>query len=706
MSVNSALRDEHIRHALHVQKFGRGEAEKIVKLLNASDEALMETIAKRVAMIEERGYDRGPTTTKRLQALRLETKAINDSVYKKVADGLQPDLEELAIYEAEWARATLSNALPVNLDLNLPTATFLKTLVTESPIDGHLLGSWVSKMSDARQARVEQAIMIGLTQGQTTDQIVTAIRGSRAKQYADGILQISRQSAQTLVLTATATVASEAREETYKSNSHVIKSVQNLATLDLRTSSKCQSLDGKVYPIDEPHPKPPFHPRCRTVQIPVTKSFRELGVDRDEVSARNRASMDGQVPGTTTLEPWARSQSPERQAEIFNSAERARMFREREVPFAQLYREDGSYRSIAELRQFGGDGRSIASTPPVEPVAQPAFDPINPRTTDATIVVIPRLQAQKSLDAMLAVGATDVRHETKAEFKGTVGKGWGKSTFPKEASDEAASMILAIHPELDAMADRFGIPRLRAYRAISGARTMGNMGDASMGVNFTYFNAWASKVGGGDADSVIKALVADRDAIHAELEAMRTKIDEIKAELKRIGTSDPRWVDVYDDYSDQAKAYNARIKAFNAAAKKAQAAQRKGQDTSSTWRPGDDVAKRPYNAADYFTGIDRARNVLYHEFAHHLHQAWKKEGRRSRANLPPLEIELGRVWAKKFHGVTADHIAARAAQASTYSTVDPHEWFAENFSLIMMGRRDLADADAINIIERLLNDRD
>ena len=67
MTVNSALRDEHIRHALHVQKFGRGEAEKIVKLLNASDEALIETIAKRVAMIEERGYDRGPATTKRLQ---------------------------------------------------------------------------------------------------------------------------------------------------------------------------------------------------------------------------------------------------------------------------------------------------------------------------------------------------------------------------------------------------------------------------------------------------------------------------------------------------------------------------------------------------------------------------------------------------------------------------------------------------------------
>ena len=348
MSANTILRDEAIRHALHSEKYSKGLATKIVKLLNSADAVLIETIAKRMALIDERGYDLAPATTKRLKALLVELRSVNDAVYSKVANGLKADLAALAEYEAEWAATGLSYATGIS-DLNLPTATYLRGLVERSPIDGHLLSSWTDAMSAARQARVEQAIRLGLVSGETIDQIVRRIRGSKAAQFTNGILQKSRTSAQTMVLTASATVASNARGEVYRANSHVIKKVQWLSTLDSRTSPVCQSRDGQTWPVDSDHPKTPAHPRCRSVLIPVTKSFKELGVDRDEVPAEKRASMDGQIAAKSTFEDWIGRQGQARQEQVFG-AERARMFREGRVSFRDLFRTNGEYKSLAELR--------------------------------------------------------------------------------------------------------------------------------------------------------------------------------------------------------------------------------------------------------------------------------------------------------------------------------------------------------------------
>jgi hypothetical protein len=46
---------------------------------------------------------------------------------------------------------------------------------------------------------------------------------------------------------------------------------------------------------------PPRHFNCRSRLRPVTKSFKELGVDAAEVPVSTRASMDGQVPADITF---------------------------------------------------------------------------------------------------------------------------------------------------------------------------------------------------------------------------------------------------------------------------------------------------------------------------------------------------------------------------------------------------------------------
>jgi len=48
------------------------------------------------------------------------------------------------------------------------------------------------------------------------------------------------------------------------------------------TCLRCASLDGQVFELGR-GPNIPLHARCRCVAIPVTKTWRELGIDRDEI---------------------------------------------------------------------------------------------------------------------------------------------------------------------------------------------------------------------------------------------------------------------------------------------------------------------------------------------------------------------------------------------------------------------------------------
>lgn len=365
-SANEYLRDEAIRHALHLEKYGKGLARTYVELLNSADDELVGKIAARLATADLKGFDPGPASTKRFQDMLTEVRALNSAVYQKAANGLKADLTELTQYEADFAKHSLSAATGAILPINLPPATYLAALVENSPIDGHLLKSWTDHMDSARMARVEQQIRLGLLQGEGMDSIVNRVRGTKAAQYADGALNVSRNSGQAFVLTANSTVAHSARDAVYQRNSRLVKSLQWVSTLDSRTSPVCQMLDRKIFAIGEPHPTPPKHLRCRSLLSPITKSFDEMGVPKADVSPAKRASMDGAVAGDTDFGGWIMRQSPERQDAVFGPG-RAEMLRKGEVSFKDLFKESGEYRTLDELRRSEGFGTAKPAAPKPSP---------------------------------------------------------------------------------------------------------------------------------------------------------------------------------------------------------------------------------------------------------------------------------------------------------------------------------------------------
>lgn len=696
MSTNSELLDLTIRHAIFLHRYSRGVENDIVKLLSAAEKDMVERLAARLALIEERGYDLGPASTKRLSEALEEIRAINEGVYSNIQTDLIKQLEALSISEAAFQAKALDSAIAINYATKTPAPALLKSLVTSRPMEGKFIKPLIGEMSAGNIGRIEQAIQLGMTNGESTDKIVRRITGTKANGYKDGVAETSRRSARAMVRTSVTHVSNQVAQETWKANESVIKGYRWVSTLDTRTTLFCAERDGKVFKVGE-GPVPPAHTQCRSMTVAVTKSFAELGLDKEDYTPAQRASMDGQVPAGDNFETWLRKQSVERQDEVLG-AKRGELFRSGKYKLRDFLDDRGNTVTLDDLD---------ASFAPVAKTVTPKatntpFSPINPAITNESITVKPRKAVAKSLDARFAANAADPRYDPMPEFRGSKATDFGKSQLGS-LTDEAASMMEALMSEADAIADQFGIPRLRAIKTGTGSWAA-RMGDGNLHINHTIFNGYAGQIG--TRVSPVAQLAAEKDALALKLKALREEIDAMKANIATLSGAEKDAAIMA--YMDKADAFNAIRKEWIAIDKKLLKARSTDKAAevkeASTWKPGDDPQARPYTTGGYFSDpLDRARSTVYHEMAHHVHQMVRKNGLRRTVATPPVERELRALFANKFHKL-GEGFAAKQRVASKYGTTDPYEWFAENFALYMMRRFDLVEPEVKELIERLLKE--
>jgi SPP1 gp7 family putative phage head morphogenesis protein len=340
MAENKEIRDAFIRHAIWLERYKTGAVESVIKALNRSDKEAMDVLAAGLSAIEARGYDIGPANERRLNALLEDIKAKRSSSIESAHEAIDADLKELAVYEASFTERVISAAYGSGLSLDMPPASQLHAAVTKKPFQGRLLRDWFSGLEESEGRRVSDAVRIGIIEGRTTDQIVRQIRGTRALNYSDGILDITRRDARTVVRTATAHVAARAKDDLYAANTEVLTQEQVVATLDMHTTPGCQALDGKVYATGA-GPKFPRHMNCRTIRVPYLGESSVVGT---------RASASGPVPETMNYEQWLKSQPANVQDEVLGKA-RAKMFREGNLPLDRFVDGQGNSYTLQQMAQ-------------------------------------------------------------------------------------------------------------------------------------------------------------------------------------------------------------------------------------------------------------------------------------------------------------------------------------------------------------------
>lgn len=329
------------------------------------------------------------TAAKRVRAekLILEVKRLVDKKYKEMNSLLTHELVKLSEFQQQKTVNLINTVIGANIATATLTATELKVLASKETVLGLPLKDWWESQAQNLQRRFAQEIRLGVVAGESNEALVSRVVGkatgrstivyteagkaTRVREFAGGILDVAKNQARTLVRTSVQSVSNKVLEETYKENDDLIKGMEALVTLDNRTSEICIARAGASWdmegnpmpksPYQEPYPgPPPWHPNCRTVIIPITKSWDELLNEAgrktrkklDSVPDATRASMDGQVAGSIrTFSDWLKTKGDAFAKEVLGAG-RFELWKKGKITLPQLIDQSGRPLSLEELENL------------------------------------------------------------------------------------------------------------------------------------------------------------------------------------------------------------------------------------------------------------------------------------------------------------------------------------------------------------------
>ena len=274
---------------------------------------------------------------KRLAKLVKESVSTISQAYGEMRVASRTHLASLAKLEAGASRVLVNEAVGMELATVALSSEQIRALTSNVLIEGSTIReAW--KTAEASTAkRFAASMRTGMRNGETINQLAKRLR-ERA------FVTTNKHHAITLARTGFQEVSQAARQDLFEANTEVLKAVEQISTLDGRTSPICQAYSGATWSLPDYNALagsppynggPPRHFNCRSSLVPVTRSWRELsgkprlpggsgtpsqslenrfkaGLKKrgftDKQIARQkmgqRASMDGQVAGDVTFEKW------------------------------------------------------------------------------------------------------------------------------------------------------------------------------------------------------------------------------------------------------------------------------------------------------------------------------------------------------------------------------------------------------------------
>lgn len=339
------LFDFAVKSQITTGRYASKVVRDILGLLNQADKDVL-------AKIAARGED-GTFTKRRFDALLKEIRATYAEIYGSAATELKQQMIDFAGVQSQAAAAVLATQLPVTYNIIQATAEQLKAIVDVAPVmvgpDKKLLLEEIfTSLAAGKEESIRGAIRLGMVEGETISQMVQRLRGTKANQYKDGVLEVSRRHAEAMTRTIVNHTSNQAMQATFKNNADVVKGWVFTATLDSRVSLTCSSLSGTVWPVGE-GPLPPRHPNCRSIAVPELKTWREMGFDIDELPPGMRSSKDGLVSADISFSGWLKGQDKETQIDILGKT-RAELFRSGKMTIDRFADDMGRVLTLDQLK--------------------------------------------------------------------------------------------------------------------------------------------------------------------------------------------------------------------------------------------------------------------------------------------------------------------------------------------------------------------
>lgn len=164
------------------------------------------------------------------------------------------------------------------------------------------------EFSDNETNRILSLISGGAIAGLTTNEIYRSITGTSQNKFRDGALATTLRNNESV----TKTISSHATTSAQVSFLRAQRSVAGyeiVATLDVKTSDICKSLDGKIILKDADFfLTPPFHHRCRSVTVAIFTDSSGMVTGTSKSRAARGSTGGTTVKGNVTYYEWLKTQ--------------------------------------------------------------------------------------------------------------------------------------------------------------------------------------------------------------------------------------------------------------------------------------------------------------------------------------------------------------------------------------------------------------
>lgn len=351
--------DEIRAFSVDLERFSADIRNRALEFLRKLEEELIALLRK---------HDLGEVTLtsakqRRMEKLLEQTQATIATAYAGIRDEVKADLREVAALSAANAGGSINSAVGVDIATTALAPERIRSLVDNTLIMGAPSKAWWSDQAATVMRAFTDQVTKGYASGEGVDAIVTRIRGTRARNYADGVMNISRRNATSLVRTSVQAISNSARLETLSANSDILSGTQQISTMDSRTSDVCRAYSGKVWsfdgkPVGHTLPfngGPPRHFQCRSVLVAVLKPLDDLPPSKKKkIPEMTQSSMDGQIAGDMDYDSWLRTKPRSFQIEVMGQG-KWELWNAGKITQSDLLDQSGNPLTLEELRRrYGG----------------------------------------------------------------------------------------------------------------------------------------------------------------------------------------------------------------------------------------------------------------------------------------------------------------------------------------------------------------
>ncbi len=486
MPLSKVLFDSTIELHLDIERTGAEARATIIELLKNLEKELIAKVADGVT----------DWSKARIAKQLSEADAVIRQYYDDAAGVARDTTTSVAQVSASATATSLSAAVGGQVAVGvLPTAAYLETLAGQTIIQGAVQADWWSRQADDVAFKFQSAVRQGLVAAETTPQIVKRVRD---------VMDLSRRNAEALVHTSVQSVANATREKLFEDNTDVISGKEWSAALDRKTCPTCGVRDGKRWdanskPINHsiPYVMPPQHFRCRCSMVPVLKTWKELGINMDELPESTRASMEGQVTDKTFAD-WLKrkTESDPTFADRTLGKGRAELWRNNKITMDQMI-SGGQPLTLSELRKKYGQAMPVKVLPNV---SDSFIIPKSGRAYNASKITLAEIDKIHNIENLPVI---PIKDSVSAKFQGQYSfYPNGNKPIEIKLSKVSVNPEMTIAHEIGHFIDNQVIPKTSGYYS---------------SINSTIMEEWRLAIANSSATMNLKGMVGDRAFIQKDV---------------------------------------------------------------------------------------------------------------------------------------------------------------------------------------------